>query len=68
MADPFPSVALPQTNIIELFNCRDSSFNLYGWKLQIGNIIRDIPEFSIDWTRIRGFGSGCSKCIFCGHQ
>jgi len=48
MADPFPSVALPQTEYIELFNCRDSSFILYGWKLQIGNIIRDIPEFSID--------------------
>jgi len=47
MADPFPSVGLLQTEYVELFNCRDSSFIISGWKLQIGNIIRDIPEFSI---------------------
>lgn len=48
MADPFPSVALPQTEYIELFNCRDSSFILSGWKLQIGNTLHEIPDFSID--------------------
>lgn len=34
MADPSPSVGLPDAEFIELFNASDSAFDLLGWNLQ----------------------------------
>ncbi len=47
MADPNPTVGLPDEEYIELFNLTDKMINLKGWKLIIGNTVRTFDEVFI---------------------
>jgi hypothetical protein len=47
MADPSPTVGLPDEEYIELLNLTDKSINLKGWKLIIGNTVRTFEEVFI---------------------
>lgn len=44
MADPVPSVSLPEEEFIEITNKTDFSFNLKGWKLLSSEGIYSFPE------------------------
>ncbi len=47
MADPFPVVALPGKEYIELFNRRSSPLNIKGWKLLSGESLVIFPDVII---------------------
>lgn len=48
MADPSPSVALPEEEYLELFNRTEYSLDLSGWMLGKGEAITTIPSAIID--------------------
>ena len=48
MADPTPSVQLPECEYIELYNRLEFPITAEGWKLQVGNHVRELPPISIE--------------------
>lgn len=48
MADPTPSVGLPEVEYLELFNASDYSISLNGMQLMIGNKQKELPELFLD--------------------
>ncbi len=48
MADPSPSVALPEYEYIEIFNRSGFSINLKDWIIKIGNTNRVFPSYVLD--------------------
>ncbi len=47
MADPSPTVNLPDAEYIELFNRKNVPISLDGWKLMIGNSEKNLPIVNI---------------------
>ncbi len=47
MADPSPTVNLPDAEYIELFNRKNVPISLDGWKLMIGNGAKNLPTVNI---------------------
>lgn len=47
MADPTPSVNLPEYEYVELFNATSFPINLQGWKLKINNTTRILPSYTL---------------------
>ena len=47
MSDPFPVVALPAKEYIEIYNRTESAINLKGWSLSDGNTKCTFPERTI---------------------
>lgn len=45
MADPVPSIALPEIEYIELYNLTDDTVNLLDWSLTFGSHSVTLPEF-----------------------
>lgn len=58
LADPFPSVSLPETEYIELYNISGYPVYLNNWKLTIGDAVREIGEYSLDEKE---YGILCDK-------
>ncbi|MCB2194261.1 MAG: lamin tail domain-containing protein [Bacteroidetes bacterium] len=48
MADPSPSVNLPEYEYIEIKNTTQFDVDLTGWKLKIGDGIDDFPSYNLD--------------------
>ncbi|NLF44350.1 MAG: hypothetical protein GX587_16785, partial [Bacteroidales bacterium] len=48
MADPEPSIGLPQNEYIEVYNRTTIPINIKNWTLHIGNAIHLIPEITIN--------------------
>ena len=48
MADPTPVVGLPAAEYIELHSRLPHPCTLTGWKLQVGNTLRELPSLSLD--------------------
>lgn len=48
MADPTPSVGLPEWEYLELFNTTDYTIDLKDWTLTIGNSSKSLPTQQID--------------------
>ncbi len=44
MADPVPSVLLPEAEYIELYNSSDNIIDLSGWKISAGNKAVNLPS------------------------
>jgi hypothetical protein len=44
-ADPSPSVGLPETEFVELYNRSEKTFNLAGWKFTDQSSIATLPDF-----------------------
>jgi len=44
MADPTPTVGLPDAEFIELYNRKNFAIDVTGWKIQVGATIRTIPS------------------------
>ncbi|RLD47762.1 MAG: hypothetical protein DRI94_13535 [Bacteroidetes bacterium] len=47
MADPTPSVQLPEYEYIELYNTKSYDINMVNWKLQVGSSVVTIPDFNL---------------------
>jgi len=47
MADPVPSVELPEYEYIELYNNTQYSINLDNWTLIVGNTVKTFPAFEL---------------------
>lgn len=48
MADPSPAVGLPECEYLELYNKTNHRIRIDGWKLIIGESVKDLPTFTID--------------------
>ena len=48
MADPSPSILLPEAEYLELYNRTETRQELTGWTLKIGNTVKNLPDFVID--------------------
>lgn len=48
MADPTPVIGLPAAEYIELHNRLPHSCTLNGWKLKIGNTVKNLPDITLD--------------------
>ncbi len=48
MADPYPEVNLPNYEYIEIKNTTEFDIDLTGWKLKVGSVERDFPDYVID--------------------
>lgn len=48
MADPTPSIRLPDYEYIELHNTQTFPIRLRGWKIQIGGTQRTLPEIEME--------------------
>ncbi len=44
MADPLPSIGLPEYEYIELYNRSDYNINMKGWTVECGKTIRQFPD------------------------
>ncbi|MCK9400295.1 MAG: lamin tail domain-containing protein [Bacteroidales bacterium] len=47
MADPTPSVGLPEYEYLEVFNRSTYELDLSGWKLDISSTIHELPSFTL---------------------
>jgi hypothetical protein len=47
MADPYPTVGLPDNEYLELYNTTSSEINLTNWTLEVGSSNQNLPEVSI---------------------
>ena len=48
MADPTPTVGLPAAEYVELHNRLPHPCTLNGWKLQVGNTLKELPDITLD--------------------
>ncbi len=47
MANPNPTVGLPNANFLELYNRADHPISLHGWTLQAGNSLKDLSNITL---------------------
>ena len=48
MAKPTPEIGLPAVEYIELHNRLPHPCILHGWRLKLGNTVKDLPDMTID--------------------
>jgi hypothetical protein len=48
MADPSPSIGLPEFEYVELFNRSEYEISLTGWSFKCGSLTKKFPEISMD--------------------
>jgi len=48
MADPTPTVGLPESDYLELYNRSDYPTDLTNWKIRVGTTTKIIPEVQVD--------------------
>lgn len=47
MADPVPSVGLPEVEYVELWNASEHALNLADFQLGVGEVMRPLPKYNV---------------------
>ncbi len=64
MADPSPTVGLPEYEYIELYNRNNFDISLYGWKLKIGTSTKIFPNVIIPARQYLIICASACKSLF----